>query len=393
MLFPKSRGPADAKASRVGHSAHLSEPDDPWGLGRDSEEEASPAGQLVDVHDASGMKQWLTDAPEGHPAGARPARRFGAKSAVAALALAATIAAGVAVFLRTTSQPRVPAVAVGTVIISSHPAGAAVSIDGQPRGVTPVALPMAQGRHTIDIADAVAGSPQHIVADVAGGAEWRRHVVLTPASLSTGALRVETARPGAEVFVDGTSVGRTPVAAADLAVGEHVVEVRTAAGRSSRRVTIEAGATASLLLGDEAPGAPLSAWLTVTAPFEVQVLEQGRLVGVSRSERIMVSAGRHDLDFVNEVLGYRRSRSVVVEPGRTASLTLDIPTASLSVNASPWAEVIVDGLSRGETPLANLRLPLGPHRVNLRHPTLGERAETVVIGLNGVNRLSVDLRK
>jgi hypothetical protein len=195
------------------------------------------------------------------------------------------------------------------------------------------------------------------------------------------------------VFIDGAPAGRTPVAIADLTVAEHVVEVRTAAGRSSRRVTIEAGVTASLVLGEEASGAPLSAWLTVTAPFDIQVFEEGRLLGVSRSERIMVSAGRHELDFVNEALGYRRSRSVAVEPGRTAGITLDVPVALLSVNASPWAEVAVDGVPQGETPLANLKLPVGQHRVNLRHPTLGERTETVMIGLNGVNRLSVDLRR
>jgi PEGA domain len=117
---------------------------------------------------------------------------------VAALALAATIAAGVAVFLRTTGQPRVPAVANGTVIISSHPAGAAVSIDGQPRGVTPVALPMAQGRHTIDVADAVAGSPQQFVAEVAaiaGFAAVKDLAALPVDGLKDSALgRVSTCR-------------------------------------------------------------------------------------------------------------------------------------------------------------------------------------------------------
>lgn len=393
MLSLTSRDPAAAKAAPVRHSTNPFEMDDPWGFGTDSDEQVSPAGQLVDVHDPTTMRGWLAEASTGSVAAAQPARRSGTKTVVAMLALAVGIAAGAAVVVRTTGQPQVAPVAMGTIIISSHPAGAAVSIDGQPRGVTPVALPIAQGQHTIDIADAAAGSPQQLVADVAGGVEWRRHVVLAPTPSSTGALRVETARPGAEVFIDGAPSGQTPVAIADVTVGEHVVEVRTAMGRVSRRVTVEAGMTASLVLGDEAPGAPLSAWLTVTAPFDIQVFEQGRLLGVSRSERIMVSAGRHDLDFVNEVLGYRRSRSVVIEPGRTAGITLDVPVASLSVNASPWAEVVVDGLPRGETPLANLKLPLGQHKVNLRHPTLGERTETVTIGLNGANRLSVDLRE
>ena len=59
----------------------------------------------------------------------------------------------------------------------------------------------------------------------------------------------------------------------------------------------------------------------------------------------------------------------------------------------PWAEVLVDGRVLGETPLANLQLPIGVHQLVFRHPDLGERAQTVTVRLDGPNRVTADLRR
>jgi hypothetical protein len=63
------------------------------------------------------------------------------------------------------------------------------------------------------------------------------------------------------------------------------------------------------------------------------------------------------------------------------------------VNARPWADVLIDGIAAGQTPLANVALAIGPHQITFRHPELGERTERVVITAKGVNRVAVDLDK
>jgi hypothetical protein len=50
----------------------------------------------------------------------------------------------------------------------------------------------------------------------------------------------------------------------------------------------------------------------------------------------------------------------------------------LSVNATPWATLVVDGRSVGDTP-REVRLPAGPHRVRVDHPRLGTVEATVEI--------------
>lgn len=143
-----------------------------------------------------------------------------------------------------------------------------------------------------------------------------------------------------------------------------------------------------------APVAPraLAGMLSVSAPVAMRVFEQSRLIGTTEAETIMLSVGTHTLDFVNESVGYRERRTVTVQAGRTANLQLEPPHGTLHINAVPWAEVFVDNERVGETPIGNLKMPIGNHQVVFRHPELGERRATVLVTLVGPARISMDLR-
>ena len=139
--------------------------------------------------------------------------------------------------------------------------------------------------------------------------------------------------------------------------------------------------------------APVSGWVSVTAPVEVEVREHGSVLGTSHSDRIMVSAGRHQLEIVSEALGYRATAVVQVPAGKVAPVRIEWPKGTASVNAEPWAEVWIDGEKTGETPIGNLSLPIGPHEIVFRHPELGEQRYAVSISLKAPARVSVDMRK
>jgi hypothetical protein len=179
-----------------------------------------------------------------------------------------------------------------------------------------------------------------------------------------------------------------------LTPGAHTVVLENELGQVTQRVTIEAGTTASLVVPMTAPrNAPVSGWISVSAPIDVQLYENQRLLGSSQTDRIMVPIGRHDLEVVNEALGYRATRTVTVAPGQTASLKLDLPTAPMALNAVPWAEVWVDGNRVGETPIGAVQISIGPHEVVFRHPELGERRVMTTVTLAGPAKVSVDMRK
>jgi len=64
------------------------------------------------------------------------------------------------------------------------------------------------------------------------------------------------------------------------------------------------------------------------------------------------------------------------------------------LNAVPWAEVQVDGVRRGNTPLRDLLLAAGPHEVVLRHPPDGTTRRFVIdIAADAAQTFLFDLRQ
>jgi hypothetical protein len=213
------------------------------------------------------------------------------------------------------------------------------------------------------------------------------------ASAVDGQLSVRTDPSGAVVTVDGQRRGVSPLVIDGLAPGLHTVGLQNALTSVTEQVTIESGATAALVVPLSAPeSVPVSGWVSIVSPIEVQIFEDDRLVGSSRGDRIMMSVGDHSLHIVNEALGYRATRVVPVSPGKVTPVRIEMPKGSLSLNASPWAEVWVNGARAGETPIGNVSLPIGTHDVVFRHPELGEQRHTVTVTLAGPARLSVDMR-
>ena len=100
-----------------------------------------------------------------------------------------------------------------------------------------------------------------------------------------------------------------------------------------------------------------------------------------------------DLEMVNELIGYRGTRSVQVSPGKVTTIVMDVPKGTIAINALPWAEVWMDGAKIGDTPIGNFAVPTGSHEVVFRHPDFAEQHETVMVTLKAPVRLSVDMRK
>lgn len=68
--------------------------------------------------------------------------------------------------------------------------------------------------------------------------------------------------------------------------------------------------------------------------------------------------------------------------------------ANLSINAQPWAEVSLDGKALGTTPIRNLKVRAGLHRLRLHCPPLGRSAElSVTIDPLAEARIVVDLQE
>ena len=318
-----------------------------------------------------------------------PLSRF--KLAAAAALLVGLTSAITLGALRYMAAP-VAADGMGTLSVQTNPSGVSVDVDGQPRGVTPLTLSLSPGRHTLKLANE--GNVRSMPITITAGGQVSQLIELPRASSLLGELQVRTEPAGAQVTVDGHVYGRSPLTVEGLAPGAHAVLLENETGSMTQDVKIEAGTTASLVVPLTAPkNAPVSGWISVNAPMPLQIFEDSRLLGTSQSDRIMVSVGRHELVMVNEVVGFSQSQVVNVTPGRVTPIRPQWPSAAMSFNATPWAEVWVDGRQIGETPLANISVPVGNHDVLFRHPELGEKRVRAVVTLSAPAKVSVDMRQ
>jgi hypothetical protein len=360
--------------------------------------------RATQVESSAGADPLLAFAAEGAPTPNMPgagsgsrrstSRKIAAPVAITVLVGIACIG-GVAVTRLALRGVPVPEVRPGVLKVETQPAGASVLIDGTVRGVTPLTLSLNPGAHKMTVGGE--GDERTVPLTIAPGDQITQYFELkTSAPVAATGLAVATDPPGARINVDGINVdgharGVAPLTISDLKAGEYRVTATSDAGSSERTVRVEQGAVASLVFSLPKVAGSLGGWISVKAPFDVDVLENAEVIGRGDIAKIMLTTGRHEIILVNRALDYREARKVDVVAGSTTAIRVDAPAAIVSANARPWADVAIDGKSVGQTPISNLQVPIGVHEVVFRHPRLGERRQTVTVTINGPNRFAADL--
>lgn len=309
---------------------------------------------------------------------------------------AAVVALLVAVLGWTLGVPAWRARSVARLTIETVPSGADVIVAGSLRGATPLELELPPGKSEITVR--AAGNQRVLSVDLKAGEIVRQSLELSPVATAVSAATVGTLEVTSEptrvaLVVDGAPVGLTPLTATTLSAGDHVLSARFPSGVVERRVRVDPGRTTTLHLVSPTPtGDSIVGWLNVDTAVPLRIFEEGRLLGTTDVNRVMLPVGTHALHFVSDETGFEADRTVTVSAGRPTAIRIDVPTATLSINARPWAEVFVDGERIGDTPIGNLTRPIGRHEIVLRHPELGERRQTVMMTLRGPTRVSVDFQ-
>jgi hypothetical protein len=312
--------------------------------------------------------------------------------------IAGVIAIVSAVFLHPFSERTAATTAVrsGRLTVDSGPVNAELVVDGQLRGATPLTIALGPGEHRLILRTSEV--ERTIPVRIGSGDDVRQYVDLGAAAAhapALGKIFVLSDPPKQQVSVDGQRRGVSPLLVEGVVPGEHQVTLAADTVPVARKAVVEEGATAFVVFGlpKDASTEPTAGWLKVSAPFECQILEKNELVGTTSSARTMLPAGRHEIRLVNQALGFQESRRFEVTAGKTTNISVTPPKGELSANASPWADVFVDGKPIGQTPLGQILLPIGSHEIVFHHPQLGDRQQSIVITAKGPNRASVDLSK
>jgi hypothetical protein len=202
----------------------------------------------------------------------------------------------------------------GTIEVTTDSPGAEITIDGLPRGVSPLSVKdVGAGEHVVVVRFPDGTVEQTVRVEPGSTAS----LVVTPAALAPGALSgsVSFSVPiSLLVYERGRLVGTTDVARLRLPVGEHTLDLIEAelGFRARRTVRVTPGGVTAVRL--DLPRAPVS----LEADPWAEVWVNGTRVGETPLPNLSWPIGRYEVTFRHPELGERSTPVLVTleEPAR-----------------------------------------------------------------------------
>ncbi|MEZ4399689.1 MAG: PEGA domain-containing protein [Kofleriaceae bacterium] len=245
---------------------------------------------------------------------------------------------------------------VGTVVVSADVADAEVYLDGNKQnGTTPLVInDVLEGLHVIEVRKAPAVPWKQTIQVAASTQVQVRAELSATVNGQGGTIRVLSNVTGAEVFLDGTNMGKVPLDIKQVKGGEHVLEVKAAGYQPhEERVTINDGQSTVLKLdlNPEAGAGGKGTLKVVSAVPDADVYIDGAGVGKVPQEK---AVGRGDHFVMVKVPGYKTfEQKIRIEEGQTLTVSAELRAVGRIrvLSDPPGSSVLVNGLPQGVTPL------------------------------------------
>ena len=140
-----------------------------------------------------------------------------------------------------------PSLSYGSIAITSIPSGAIVNLDGEQTGAAPTVIPdLLPGNHKVTLSLAGYDDWNQVVS-VGSGQTAAINAILVVAGenrASTGSLAVTSDPPGAEIYIDDSFKGVSPLTISGLSAGTHIISVKLQDYTdNTTNITITAGQT------------------------------------------------------------------------------------------------------------------------------------------------------
>jgi serine/threonine protein kinase/outer membrane protein assembly factor BamB len=261
----------------------------------------------------------------------------------------------------------------GTLSVTSTPSDALVYVNGEYKGRTPLSLELPPGSYTIKLTKQNYLDYETTLTIQAGETKS-----ISASLVPIGYLTVDSTPAGAEVYVDNTYIGVTPVESYKLAVGTYTLLIRKPGYFDyTQTVTISEGKTtivnAKLILK--------TATLSVSStPSNAEVYIGGIYKGQTPIT-VQLPPGTYTVEIRKE--DYKpHTETITLQAGeeRQINVQLEALFGFLNVYCNvQGAEVFLDGKKIGETPLKGYKLSTGEHKVEVKKEGYQIFTQTITI--------------
>ncbi|RXE56198.1 hypothetical protein ABH15_08595 [Methanoculleus taiwanensis] len=295
-----------------------------------------------------------------------------------------------------------PLATSGSIYATSTPSGAAIYLNGNYRGVTPLTISsVTPGSYQIE-ADMSGYQPYPTTVSVSAGQTTN---VLFPlqAIAQPGSIVISSNPSGAYVYMDASYKGKTPLTLSSVSAKSHVIELDMNGFYDWKTtVTVSPGVTSYVNAQMNPIPAQNPGYISVSSsPTGASVSVDGVYQGqTSATQALVVSgvtAGSHTVTL--SLSGYQEySTSVTVQSGTTTPINAAMtplppgPAGSISVSSSPaGANVYLDNAYKGVSPLTLTGVSTGSHVVKVQVSGYQDWSDSVQVNADSTSYVSASL--
>jgi hypothetical protein len=296
-----------------------------------------------------------------------------------------------------------PSTSFGSLIITSTPSGALITVDGSKGQQAPwTYTDISTGSHLVQ-AFLSGYEPYAKIVDVPPGGTARVDAVLIPLT-NVGSLQVITSPGGADVYVDGVFKGASATTIGNLAAGKHFVLIKLA-GYDEWTDTVEIMPNQVKILditlkvrtdsntGDiQVESVPPGAAVFLDGNYEGHTQNNNPLdiTGVDAGTHIMSIRLENYQDY---------NSSVAVEAGQTTTVKAQLDpslspgqSGTIQISSQPQgANIFIDNAYKGITPLTIPSVETGTHSLLIRLPGYNDYSSTFSVDAGQAIQIDVSL--
>jgi hypothetical protein len=212
-----------------------------------------------------------------------------------------------------------------------------------------------------------------------------------------GTIYVETSPPGAVIYLNDENKGHAPVTITGLWPGSYTISAELAGYQDYTSATTLSGPTRSSVYYQLVPDNSGNGLYVVSTPVQAKVYLDGVLKGETPLMLSDTASGSHTLQVKSS--GYDEWKSTVEVPEKgtkTISAILNQNNVNLpqgiKVSSNPnGAEVMLDGLKKGVTPITLNNIAAGIHIVEIGYPGYISWKSTVDVPETEIKEISINL--
>ena len=205
-------------------------------------------------------------------------------------------------------------------------------------------------------------------------------------------LDLSSTPPGAEICIDHKKIGSTPQGLTNITPGLHLIQIEKAGFRSViETISVQKDVSQARAFTLD-PVAGLA--LVTSRPTGADISYNGASLGQTPLLLTTLSPGTHRLT-VSSPGSQNKNVDLVIEDRTPVKLDVDLMSASgtLNVETDPAdAEVFINGISRGKTPITIERIPEGSVKIDIKASGFEPHAREVSLAAGEVQKINLAMK-